>query len=669
MVSTITLGTITVTNGSATITGSGTNWLTTASGAGFVAFVQSGTLHLLPFVTVNSDTEIAAVLPFQGTTEAGLSYSLIPVGEQFSSTVSLNQRLAALVAAMEANAGLLGVSVDKVVADLTARAAYDDEAEGYKVMVLDCTGETDGTGRAAIYVMGSGGSADWLGPAYTSGAKGDQGDAGSSDVVGTSATSRAIGTGAKAFTVAETGRGWGVGARLRASSDADGANFMEGVVTAYSGTSLTISVDLVGGSGTLDDWTINVAGEPGADGAGSVDSVNGKAGVVVLDPDDLDDSATINKFASAGQLAKVDYLTVTGAVDLDAINTRVNDLDAAVVLRGSWDASAGSFPGSGTAQAGDSYIVSVAGTVDSAVFAVGDRIIAITDNASTSTYASNWLKLDYTDLVSSVNGQTGAVVLNLREVLTANRTYYVDGGSGSDSNDGLSSGAGAFATIQKAIDVTASLDISTYSVTIYVADGTYTAAVVLKTIIGSGNVTIEGNTTTPSNCIISLSSLHCFYNATGAVGRYTIQGFKVVNSNGNGMRFNSNNLSVIIDDIDFGACSSVHIYLQNGASLNCEVKSYTISGNAYIHWLGQGHASLAAYAANITLSGTPAFSGKFAGADYLSHFSVAGITFTGSATGKRYEVNGNSVLDTNGGGAAYLPGNSAGSTATGGQYI
>jgi hypothetical protein len=93
------------------------------------------------------------------------------------------------------------------------------------------------------------------------------------------------------------------------------------------------------------------------------------------------------------------------------VGQRVADLDSAVVLRGTWAANAGTFPGGGTAQAGSSYIVSVAGTVDSVAFAIGDRIIAITDNASTATFAANWFKADYTDLVSSVAGKTGAVTL------------------------------------------------------------------------------------------------------------------------------------------------------------------------------------------------------------------------------------------------------------------
>ena len=170
---------------------------------------------------------------------------------------------------------------------------------------------------------------------------------------------------------------------------------------------------------------------------------------VDIDPDDLDDSSTTNQFTTAADIAKlagieagatadqtgaeikaayeaeadtnafsdaektkVGHLTVTQAVDLDTIESRVNALDAAVVLMGSWDAASGSFPGGGSAQAGESWIVSVGGTVDGVAFNANDRLVAITDNASSATYASNWLKLDYTDQVLSVNGQTGAVALD-----------------------------------------------------------------------------------------------------------------------------------------------------------------------------------------------------------------------------------------------------------------
>lgn len=131
--------------------------------------------------------------------------------------------------------------------------------------------------------------------------------------------------------------------------------------------------------------------------------------------DSIPEGAT-NKFLTASERTKIGHLTVTQAVDLDTIEARVNALDAAVVLKGAWDASAGTFPGAGAAQAGDSYIVSVAGTVDGIVFNINDRLLAIVDNASAAVYAANWLKLDYTDQVLSVAGKTGAVTLDAADI-------------------------------------------------------------------------------------------------------------------------------------------------------------------------------------------------------------------------------------------------------------
>jgi hypothetical protein len=75
---------------------------------------------------------------------------------------------------------------------------------------------------------------------------------------------------------------------------------------------------------------------------------------------------------------------------VDALATVVS---GALIFKGSFDASSGSFPGGGTAQTGWFYKVSVAGTVNGEAFAIGDDIYAITNNASTSTYAGNWLRI------------------------------------------------------------------------------------------------------------------------------------------------------------------------------------------------------------------------------------------------------------------------------------
>ena len=64
-------------------------------------------------------------------------------------------------------------------------------------------------------------------------------------------------------------------------------------------------------------------------------SVNGETGVVTLDADNISDAVTVNKFATAAQLAKVDFLTVTQEVDLDTLESDTTANNAKVSADGS----------------------------------------------------------------------------------------------------------------------------------------------------------------------------------------------------------------------------------------------------------------------------------------------------------------------------------------------
>jgi hypothetical protein len=96
---------------------------------------------------------------------------------------------------------------------------------------------------------------------------GDPGSTGPSgpSYAATSTTSLAIGTGSKVFTT-QTGLAYLTGTRARATDASNTTNWMEGVVTAYSGSSLTINVDGTSGSGTIANWNLSVAGERGPTG-------------------------------------------------------------------------------------------------------------------------------------------------------------------------------------------------------------------------------------------------------------------------------------------------------------------------------------------------------------------------------------------------------------------
>jgi hypothetical protein len=104
------------------------------------------------------------------------------------------------------------------------------------------------------------------------GLQGAQGPAGTNGVNGldaivtrSSTTSNTISTGSKTFSYTNTSNlGWVVGTRLRAANSS--TNWVEGVVTAVSSTSVIVNVDLTNGSGTFTSWNIALTGERGETG-------------------------------------------------------------------------------------------------------------------------------------------------------------------------------------------------------------------------------------------------------------------------------------------------------------------------------------------------------------------------------------------------------------------
>lgn len=262
-----------------------------------------------------------------------------------------------------------------------------------------------------------------------------------------------------------------------------------------------------------------------------------------------------------------------------------------------------------------------------------------------------------------------------REVLSGARTYYVR----TDGNDncagttdaGGSSGACAFLTVQKAINVVATLDIGTNNVTIQVRSGTFAGGVSVNgPWLGSGTVTLVGDNTTPSNVTLSSTTGRVISAAKNAT--LTVSGFKVTTTGSGTDCVNAEYGATITisNKMEYGACVGIHLRVLDGGRI-IVTSGYTISGGAsnHIASIGPGCAVRIQSVGTITLTGTPAFSTYFAQARYGALIAIEGNTFSGSGTGPRYYADLNGVINTAGGGASYLPGDSAGSTATQGQYI
>ena len=66
-------------------------------------------------------------------------------------------------------------------------------------------------------------------------------------------------------------------------------------------------------------------------GGGAVDSVNTQTGVVVLDADDIDDASTTHKFVAQDDLDKLGHISVSQAVDLDAMESSISTNNAGLL--------------------------------------------------------------------------------------------------------------------------------------------------------------------------------------------------------------------------------------------------------------------------------------------------------------------------------------------------
>lgn len=130
---------------------------------------------------------------------------------------------------------------------------------------------------------------------------------------GSSTTSTLIATGSKSFTT-QSGKFFDVGNWLLIASDADETNYMHGQVTAYSGTSLTVNVTNIGGSGTFTDWVITLSGTQGTKGDKGDTGAPGAGTGDMLGANNLTDVA--DAATAFGNIKQAASETVTGVVEL-----------------------------------------------------------------------------------------------------------------------------------------------------------------------------------------------------------------------------------------------------------------------------------------------------------------------------------------------------------------
>ena len=422
------IGTATATNGSAAVTGALTAWLANVKPGDEFYFTADARGYEV--LSVESNTSLTLATNYAGTTGSSKAYATKQIGPGWNSVTELSVSVADLMSAV-GNQVVPGTGVPN--------DAEGIDGDGYfRTDVPSIYAKESGVWVLKATIVGATGSA---GPSYQA----------------TSTSSVTIGTGSKSFTLAENGRGYTVNQRLRASNSA--TNYMEGTVTSYSGTTLIINVDRVGGSGTLASWNVNITGDAGPANSITAGSVTtGSPGT----------NASVNITGTAPNQV-IEFTIPRGATGTTGATGPQGSSGAAATI------AVGTIT---TLDPGDSATVSNTGSSSAAVFAFGipqgetgdpgasinptgdyDNGTTYSENDVVRVLGSSWVYInvtpgagnapptlpttsnsywellaeagtDGTGAVDLVNGQTGIVVLSGSDI-EANHSAvnYTPGGS------------------------------------------------------------------------------------------------------------------------------------------------------------------------------------------------------------------------------------------------
>ena len=301
-----------------------------------------------------------------------------------------------------------------------------------------------------------------------------------------------------------------------------------------------------------------------------------------------------------------------------------------------------------------------------------------------------WLNTVDNNLTNPDSGGVGWIAFGpatVLPILTGSATYYVNASTGSDSNAGTSSGA-AFQTIAKALAVISTFNLNGYNVTVQVANGTYSAPVILPAINGSGTVNFVGNSGSPSSVIIAGGARSAIFASQINGAQYSFNGFSLGATGETGSLqdpgaciYANGPCSINFNNIILGACHGAWAVASASAYVSF-AGSITVTGsptaNAYVGGIGGVgfYAGAGGYLAvngtaqpSITIS-TPVTVTCFIQAAQGASTDLLFSSITGGAnvTGSRYNAFLNGSIQTLGGGASYYPGSTSGSLTTGGQY-
>jgi hypothetical protein len=233
--------------------------------------------------------------------------------------------------------------------------------------------------------------------------------------------------------------------------------------------------------------------------------------------------------------------------------------------------------------------------------------------------------------------------------------------TGSDSTGTGLSVATALRTIQAAVDwARQNVDSrgNTVVVSIEPGGGTSYAGVSCNSAIpGGGTLQIIGNGANASDVVIDAGAGTCVLAQNFSLVDLHHLKVQANSVGGEGLVCSGSTLS--FQDLVFGAVNDAQIFADGGGYVAIR-GSYSVVAGGAAHIRSHRGGSVNYDAATIvTLTGTPAFSAAFAEASQ-AQINAGVATFSGPATGKRYNSATGASITTLGGGANFFPGSIAG---------
>lgn len=235
-------GSLAVEEGSVSIVGTETLFMTRAKDGDMLVTFQGGNLRINQVVAREDDNHLTIAPPWSGDTDSGLVYYLVPTGPGWNDISSVARDLATFLATRASFFPTEG----KPAADIGGNGSFAIDANASPPLLYSKTAGSWDDGKSLGGPVGAPGKG----------------------FGGTSSDSKTIANSGSMSFSTQAGLAWQQGSRMRiASTTAPTTKWMEGVVTSYSGPTLVLTVDRQGtGSGSASDWTFSAAGIPGEKG-------------------------------------------------------------------------------------------------------------------------------------------------------------------------------------------------------------------------------------------------------------------------------------------------------------------------------------------------------------------------------------------------------------------